>query len=60
MTVGLDLLGRITVVHWTWRGRDIRLISARPATSGERRRYQHIVCRMLVGMSALSSRCVKP
>jgi len=40
VTVGLDLLGRITVVHWTWRGTDVRLISARPATPGERRRYQ--------------------
>lgn len=40
LSLGLDLLGCVTVVNWTWRGKDIRLISARRATSRERRRYQ--------------------
>jgi uncharacterized DUF497 family protein len=31
-TVGVDFLGRIIVVVYTYRGNDIRLISARPAT----------------------------
>ena len=39
-TVGIDLLGRLLVVIWTWRGDDIRLISARLATPRERRQYQ--------------------
>jgi len=40
VTLGLDLLVRIVVVSWTWRGTDIRLISARRATPRERRQYQ--------------------
>jgi len=40
VTVGADALGRILVVVFTWRGRRIRLISARPATARERRRYE--------------------
>ncbi len=39
-TVGLDFLGRLVLVSWTWRGDDVRLISARLATSRERRQYQ--------------------
>ena len=39
LTLGLDLLGRIVLVNWTWRGDDIRLISARKASPGERRQY---------------------
>ena len=39
-TVGLDFLGRLVLVTWTWRGDDIRLISARLATPRERRQYQ--------------------
>jgi len=38
-TLGRDLLDRLIVVVWTWRGEGIRLISARRATSRERRRY---------------------
>jgi len=38
-TLGRDLLGRLIVVVWTWRGEAIRLISARRATPRERRRY---------------------
>lgn len=40
VSLGLDVLGRVVVVHWTWRGKEIRLISARRATPRERRRYQ--------------------
>jgi uncharacterized DUF497 family protein len=39
LTLGLDLLGRIVLVNWTWREDDIRLISARKASPGERRQY---------------------
>ena len=38
-TLGRDLLDRLIVVVWTWRGDKIRLISARRATPRERRRY---------------------
>lgn len=40
ITLGMDALGRILVVVYTWRGRAIRVISARPATSRERRQYE--------------------
>ena len=40
VTLGADLLGRILAVAWTWRGEDIRLISARLASPRERRHYQ--------------------
>ncbi|HYX47491.1 MAG TPA: BrnT family toxin [Sphingomicrobium sp.] len=39
VTIGLDLLGRLLVVVYTWRGDRIRLISARKATPRERRSY---------------------
>jgi uncharacterized DUF497 family protein len=39
VTLGLDALGRCLVVY-TWRGEKARLISARKATQGERRRYE--------------------
>jgi uncharacterized protein len=39
-TIGLDALGRVLVVVFTWRGKEIRLISARPATRQERRQYE--------------------
>ncbi len=39
-TVGMDALGRILVVVYTWRGERVRLISARPATPDERKRYE--------------------
>ena len=39
MTLGMDFLGRIVVVS-TYRGDDIRLISARPATPRERTHYE--------------------
>ena len=39
VTMGMDALGRILVVVYTWRGDCGRLISARPATRSERRQY---------------------
>jgi uncharacterized DUF497 family protein len=40
VTIGMDSLARILVVVYTWRGEQIRLISARPATSRESREYE--------------------
>ncbi len=40
VTLGLDALGRILVVVYTWRGERVRVISARKATARERRRYE--------------------
>lgn len=40
VTVGMDALGRVLVVCYTWRGEAVRLISARPATPSERRQYE--------------------
>jgi len=39
ITLGAGALGRILVVVYTWRGRRVRVISARPATPRERRQY---------------------
>ncbi len=40
VTVGMDALGRVLVVIYTWREDRIRLISARKATPRERRSYE--------------------
>jgi len=40
VTLGMDFLGRVLVVVYTYRNDDIRLISARAATRGERRAYE--------------------
>jgi uncharacterized protein len=40
ITVGVDVFGRVLVVVYTHRKSKIRLISARPATSQERRKYE--------------------
>jgi uncharacterized DUF497 family protein len=40
VTVGVDALGRLLVVVYTWRGEEIRVISARRATAAERRVYE--------------------
>lgn len=40
VTVGLDALGRLLVVVYTWRGERVRLIPARSATPRERREYE--------------------
>lgn len=39
-SIGTDFLGRIVIVVYTYRGDDIRLISARPATKSERNVYE--------------------
>ena len=38
-TLGMDALGRVLVVVYTWREDNIRLISARKATERERKQY---------------------
>jgi hypothetical protein len=40
VTMGMDFLGRVLVVVYTYRNDDIRLISARRATKRERRAYE--------------------
>jgi uncharacterized protein len=40
ISIGLDAVGRILVVVYTYRGEDVRLISARLATRMERRYYE--------------------
>ena len=40
VTLGMDFLGRLLVVVYTFRENDIRLISARLATRKERRTYE--------------------
>lgn len=40
VTMGVDPLGRFLAVVYTWRGKRIRIISARKATRGERRHYE--------------------
>jgi uncharacterized DUF497 family protein len=40
ITIGVDPLGRLLVVVYTWRRGRVRLISARRATRRERRQYE--------------------
>lgn len=40
VTLGSDALGRVLVVVFTWRGENVRLISARKATRRERNGYE--------------------
>jgi uncharacterized DUF497 family protein len=40
VTMGLDFLGHVLVDCWTPRGDDIRVVSARKATPGERANYE--------------------
>ena len=40
VTLGMDALGRVLVVVYTWRRNRPRLISARTATRPERRQYE--------------------
>jgi uncharacterized protein len=41
VTIGMDAFGRVLVVIYTWRGdQRIRIISARKATSQERKQYE--------------------
>ena len=39
VTIGMDALGNVIVVVYTWRGKRLRLISARKATPQEREQY---------------------
>jgi uncharacterized DUF497 family protein len=41
VTLGLDALGRLLVVVYTWREDEPRLISARKANRSERRQYEN-------------------
>lgn len=41
VTIGCDILGRVLTVVYTWRGSDIRIISARKATLQETRVYHN-------------------
>ena len=40
VSIGLDIVGRIVVVVYTYRGEDVRLISARLASPNERHQYE--------------------
>jgi uncharacterized DUF497 family protein len=40
VTIGMDAFGRILVVVYTWRGDNIRIISARKAVSYEVKQYE--------------------
>jgi hypothetical protein len=40
VTLGMDALGRVLVVVYTWRDDEPRLISARKANRAERRQYE--------------------
>lgn len=40
VTMGTDFLGRLLVVAYTWRGENLRIISAREALPAERRQYE--------------------
>ena len=40
ITLGMDSLGRLLIVVYTWRSDKIRIISARPATPRERLAYE--------------------
>lgn len=40
VTLGIDALGRLLVVVYTYREKNVRLISARKATAREKRAYE--------------------
>lgn len=40
ITIGMDAFGRVLIVVYTWRGANIRIISARKATRSEVRQYE--------------------
>jgi uncharacterized DUF497 family protein len=40
VSIGMDATGKLLVVVFTYRGEEIRLISARPATAKERKYYE--------------------
>ncbi|MBS1856236.1 MAG: BrnT family toxin [Acidobacteria bacterium] len=40
VTLGVGAMGRLLVVVYTWRGKNIRIISARPAEAHEFEQYE--------------------
>lgn len=40
VTLGIGAAGRLLVVVYTWRGENLRIISARPAEAHEREEYE--------------------
>ena len=40
VTMGMGAMGRLLVVVYTWRGENIRIISASPAEAHEREQYE--------------------
>lgn len=40
VTIGTDCFGRVLIVAYTWRGENIRIISARKATKPEAKQYE--------------------
>jgi len=40
VTIGMDALGRVIIIVYTYRENFIRIISARKATSHERKQYE--------------------
>lgn len=40
VSIGIGAMGRLLVVVYTWRGENIRVISARPAEAQEREQYE--------------------
>jgi uncharacterized protein len=40
VTIGMGAMSRLLVVVYTWRGENIRIISARPAEAHEREQYE--------------------
>jgi uncharacterized DUF497 family protein len=40
VTIGVNALGRLLVVVYTWRNDTIRILSARPPTRSERKQYE--------------------
>jgi len=40
LTLGIGAAGRLLVVAYTWRGKNIRIISVRPAEAHEREEYE--------------------
>ena len=40
VTLAVDALGRVLVIADTWRGDEVRIISARRGTRSERKRYE--------------------
>lgn len=40
VSIGMGAAGRLLVVAYTWRGKSVRIISARPAEAHERHEYE--------------------